>query len=519
MRRAVIVTTLIAFAMLVTVWFLRQSLVQGELREAVETRVSAMLGERVSIGHLGISFVPRLGVTGTGVRVGDERTQAPGVTIERIRILPRVRSLLSSSAVIEQVLLDGFVVSVLHGHDGWHLPATVPSPGASGDGAFVIERVRLAGACVRVFDRADDGGIHERSSIDGLNADVMVDGGALRLSSITGRIGGAAIRGSARVHRGYARLELAADRIADDDLPEFLQLLGAGRPEFLHLTEPGSLSATLDVNRSTSHLSGKGMLQAPQVRLDPLRMQGFAAPFVIDGSRLTFDPATFAVYEGAHTGTVNVALDAVPPEWTTDSHVNGVDAGAFLKALTGRDQRLDGRASLDGVLRGRVGEPLAQTVRGRARIAVAGGVIREFPLIAYINRALRLAEHEGNDTRFERLSATLSIASGAAVTDDLVLLATHVRVTAAGRIGADRSLALHGTAAISPARSAAAIASIHELSGLRNARGELEIPLTISGTLDAPAFNLDVGSVIRKGLADELRRQLRRIIREPPSAV
>jgi len=39
--------------------------------------------------------------------------------------------------------------------------------------------------------------------------------------------------------------------------------------------------------------------------------------------------------------------------------------------------------------------------------------------------------------------------------------------------------------------------------------------LTISGTLDAPAFNLDVGSVIRKGLADELRRRLRRIIRQP----
>jgi hypothetical protein len=51
------------------------------------------------------------------------------------------------------------------------------------------------------------------------------------------------------------------------------------------------------------------------------------------------------------------------------------------------------------------------------------------------------------------------------------------------------------------------------LSGLRNSRGELEIPLTISGTLDAPSFGLDVKAAIGKGIKDELMRRLRGIIK------
>jgi hypothetical protein len=190
-----------------------------------------------------------------------------------------------------------------------------------------------------------------------------------------------------------------------------------------------------------------------------------------------------------------------------------MDVARFLDALNQGDQRLDGTATVTATLQGQVGASLVESVRGAMRVEVTDGVIREFPLLAYVNTALRLAEQEGRDTRFNRLTATLAIASGAATTDDLVLQAAHLRVEAAGRIGADRSLSLRGTAVLSPERSAEAIRSVRELSGLRNRRGEVEIPLTISGTLDDPGFTLDVEAVLKKGIADELRRRLRRIIK------
>ena len=164
-------------------------------------------------------------------------------------------------------------------------------------------------------------------------------------------------------------------------------------------------------------------------------------------------------------------------------------------------------------------------LEGRMTVNVANGVIREFPLLSAINRALRLAEGDARDTRFERLSATLAFAGnvvrpsadalgpGHATTDDLVMLAREVRVEAAGRIGFDRSLDLAGVAVLSPERTASAIRSVRELSGLRNDRGELELPLTITGTLDNPTFGIDLKAIIARSIKEELRRGIRKLFR------
>jgi len=140
-------------------------------------------------------------------------------------------------------------------------------------------------------------------------------------------------------------------------------------------------------------------------------------------------------------------------------------------------------------------------------------VLHDFPLLTTVNRALRLADAESNDTRFEQLSATLAIARGVAATDDLVMTAGHLRVEVAGRIGFDRALDLRGRALVSADRVAEGVASVRELARARNARGEIEVPLTIAGTLDAPRFGLDMEAAIRQGVRDELMRRLRRIIR------
>ena len=512
MRKLLILAVAVVAILLIAGMLVRRSLMQGELREAVEARLSATLGQPVSIERLDVSIFPRVALAGTEVRIGTVDDAAPAVAVDRVRILPRTTSLFSGDVIIEEVQLDGFVASILHDESGWHLPAVAPAPTPGSDGGVVIERVRLANARIRVFDR-ESGEIRERASIDDIDTDVVIDGADLRLAPITGRIGDAPISAEARVDVKAVQLELVAEEISHEDLPVFLRLLGSERPDFLRLSKPAAVSATLRIDRSSSRLTGKGKLSAPGVELSPLHVERFDAPFTVDGPQLEFDPATFALYGGTHQGSIRVSLVASPPGWTADSRLRGVDASAFLSALNGGDQRIDGTAAIDGTLQGSVGDALATGAHGRARIELTNGTIRDFPLLEFINRSLRLAEQSGSDTRFERLSATLSIARGVATTNDLVLQASHIRVEAAGRIGVDRSLALHGTAAVSPERSSAAIASIHELKGLRNKRGEVEIPLTIAGTLDDPSFGLDVEAAIKKGIADELRRQIRRIIR------
>jgi AsmA protein len=345
---------------------------------------------------------------------------------------------------------------------------------------------------------------------------MLIEQGGLRLAPLAGRVGSAAIEGEARVDSGSVRLAFDAPAIADGDLPALLGLLGAARPALLRLDQPAAASADVTIDRAASRLSGSGTLRVPAMALDPLRVQRLEAPFTIDGSRLAFTPTTFTINGGAHRGRVLLAFDAGPPRWSADSRVQRLDFGALLDSLAGEDAKIDGTGDLDADLRGRLVESFVSGIEGRARLVVSGGVLHDFPLVATINRALRLAEAGGSDTRFDRLSASLAIAGASAATDDLLMEAGHLRVELAGRIGFNRALALRGRAVVSKARAAEAVRSVRELARLRNSEGEVELPLTIGGTFDAPQFGLDLETAIKQGVRDELERRLRRLFRRQP---
>jgi uncharacterized protein YhdP len=473
-----------------------------------------VLGQPVTIGDIRVSVLPIPALVGGNIRVGTGRADAPALAIERIRFVPRLRSLLSRPIVIEEIRLEGLLVAVLRDRAGrWLLPAVLPAPTRDSGQPIVIERVTLERGRVRVFDR-EGGGLAEAASIDDVSAVVATGPDGMTLSPIRGRIGGAALSGNARLDPGAVRMDFGLDAIADADLTPLLRLAGTERPGFLRLTKPAAASLSTRIDRSSAQLSGAGSIRAPEVGMDSLRLDRFEAPVAIKGTRLTLAPTTFALYGGEHRGTIVLDLSQSPVRWTLDSRVQSVDVGDFLAALTSRDQRLDGTGDLSADLRGLVGEPLDRTVQGRAAVTVTDGVVRQFALLAAINRALRLAEGEGADTRFQRLSATLSIADGYATTRDLVMVASDVRVEAAGRIGFDRSLDLTGQAVLSPERTASAVRSVKELAALRNAAGELELPLRITGTADDPAIAVDLVAAAGRSLAEELRRRLRGIIRK-----
>lgn len=488
------------------------------VRRGAQTRLSMMLGQPVSIGSLHISLFPSPALAGAEIRVGDER-QAPDVALERIRIVPRLGSLFRSAYVIREVTLEGLTVWVVReGQGRWKFPPVMPVPGGNEAGGIVIERVTLRGGRVRVGDFSDrDKKLHETSSIDDIDGEAVSEGSGLRISPIRGRVGGAAITGEAVLDAQAARLDFTMAGIKDGDLGAVLGLAAADPPASLRLTRPATASISMRIDRRKLSLSGSGSVRAPEVTVETIRLHGLEAPIKTDGVRLTFEPTTFTLYGGTHRGSVTIDLSKTPARWSLAGRVSKVDAGDFMKDFTGHDQRLDGTVSAVPALDGRVGEPIPGSLGGRMQVDVVNGVIREFPLLATINRALRLAEGDGRDTRFERLSATLMFEAGRGytATRDLVVQARDVRVEAAGRIGFDRALDLAGQAVLSPEKSASAIRSVRELSGLRNARGELELPLTITGSVDAPSIQIDLKTIVGRSIQDELRRRIEGLIRIP----
>jgi len=511
-HRRLLILAGLASILLIAAFFIVRSILDPELiRPAAESRLSAMLGQPVSIGSMRLTVWPVPALLGSGIQIGAER-DSPDLALQRIRIVPRVGSLFRGPYVIREVVLEGLTARVVREPAGrWRFPAVIPAPGADSARQVIIERVRLTGGRVRVFLSSRDG-MRETSTIDDIEGEAVTETVGLRISPVRGRVGRAPIAGQAVLDSRTARIDFTMDAIQQGDLGAVLGLSGADPPESVALTKPAKASMSIGIDRHSLRLNGTGSLRAPEISIESVRLQGVEAPIRTDGVLLVFEPTTFAMYGGTHRGKVTIDLSKAPARWALDGRTTGVDVSGFLRDFTGRD-RLAGTASAASTLRGTVGEPIPRTLEGRLQLDVVDGVIHGFPLLAAINRALRLAEGDSRDTRFDRLAATFAFEGSHATTRDLVLNAREVRIEAAGRIGYDRSLDLAGNAIVSPEKTAAAIRSVRELSGLRNDRGELELPLTIRGTLDDPSFGIDLEAAVGRTLKEELRRRLRDWIR------
>src|SRR5688500_8924579 len=500
-------------AALVVLLAIRGSLIADFMREIAESRLSTALGQPVAIGRLGFSLTPRPAFPGSDIRVGDAAQQAPSVGIDRVEVFPMLRSFLQGPIHVTEVSLDGFTVSILRDAGGrWRAPAVFPAPTRGAGGGIGIERVRVAGGRLLIFDVSTNGTLRELSPIDDMRTHLLVGLGGLRLASLTGRVGDAAISGEAQTDPQSVQLDFSAPAIRDADLPALFGLLAASRPAVLRVDEPAAASVSVRIDRATSRLRGSGTLRAHALTVEPLRLQQLNAPFVVEGTQLTFAETTFAISGGSHEGRFTLMLGDAPA-WSMDGRLRDIDMGALLDTIAGRDAKLEGRGRIDAALKGRFEPGFLTRMNGDVRLLVSNGVLQDFPLLATVNRALRLSEGDGQDTRFESLSASLAIAAGTAATDDLVIQAGHLRAVLSGEIGFDRSVNLRGRAIVSAERVAAAVDSVHELARIRKASGEVVVPLTITGSLDAPKFDIDMASLIREGVVDELKRRLRRLIK------
>ena len=481
------------------------------LRAAAESRLSAMLGQPVKIGEIGISLFP-VAASGTRITIGSSSEPAD-LALERIRIIPRVGSLFRGPYVIREVTLDGLDVRIARESTGrWRFPSVVPVSGGGEGSGVTIERVRLRRGRVRIVAVDARNVVRETSTIDGIEGESVADATSLRIAPLTGRVGTSQVSGSASVNGREAVLDFAMPSIAPNDLPAVMALSAGEAPDVVRLTKPAAVKMSVRINRTNGRLTGSGSLGAPQVGFYSLQLTNLESPISTNGAQITFQPATFSMYRGTHHGKMVIDLSRTPAQWRAESSVKDIDVSDFLAALTGSEQRLDGTASATSLLHAPVGAPMPRGLVGRLELRVTNGVVREFPMLAAINRALRLAEGSGRDTQFERLSGTFVLnGSDAATTDDLLMMARDMRVRAAGRIGFERWLDLDGLAMFSPERTAEAIRSVRELSALRNEQGELELPIHIGGTLDAPAFNIDLQAALTRSIKDELQRRLRRL--------
>ena len=162
MRRRLFILAALLLAAGVGAWLVvRSTLNPDVIRRAAESRLSAALGQPVSIGGVRVSVFPVPAVIGSDIAIGSQRktpdpryhVEPPDLELQRIRIVPRIRSLFRGPYVIRDATLEGLTVRIVRELGRWTFPAVVPAPGGDEASGLIVERVRVTGGRVRVLER------------------------------------------------------------------------------------------------------------------------------------------------------------------------------------------------------------------------------------------------------------------------------------------------------------------------------------------------------------------------------
>lgn len=497
----------------------RQALDPASLRAMAESRLSAALGRRVTIGKMDVALFPSPAVTGGDIRVGDAgQAAAPSIGLQSLRIVPKLSSVFSKPIVVDEVDIGGLSLTVRRDKDGrWVLPVPTGSAPADASGASGVDaasavnvgRARLSDGSITIVDDASAGRPARSASIRQIAATMRLEGGTAHLDALTASLGGSTIAGRGTASRSGLRFALEWRALEPAAVPEVFALLGMESPAGLSIA--GDRPLTLDIAvdaQGTVDVTGR--LAASSVRFGTFALAGLESPLRFAANRLTLDPLTFTAYGGQQRGSLSADLIATPAAWTVRSAIDRVDVNQLLSANTSAKDKLSGTGRLKVDLRGATATPIERTVTGTIEAAVTNGVIRNFPLLASLNSALKLTGASDKDLGFESLTGSLHVADARATTNDLVARSGDLTLRAAGTMGFDQSLDLRGTATFTRAKSDDLVRQLKHLGGLRNPQGEIEVPLGVTGTATTPVFSIDASRMLGRAAEKEVKRQLNR---------
>jgi AsmA protein len=255
-------------------------------------------------------------------------------------------------------------------------------------------------------------------------------------------------------------------------------------------------------------VTGKAAIE--QVKFGTLAFEGVQAPFQLKGGVFTLDPLTFMTYSAKQQGTVSVDLNQPTPVYSIRTSVQGLDVDQALSANTTMKNFLAGKARMTGNVRGNgnTAAALKRSLTGTVQFELKDGVVRNFPLLAEINRALGVTGGTDRDTRFQSLSGTATLGGGRARTNDLTLRAGQLTLTGKGTLGFDQRVDLHMTARASPEMSNQLTQRVGLLKQLSNDRGQVSFPVIVTGTTTAPRISVDLGSIAKKELEGKVEKGL-----------
>lgn len=280
----------------------------------------------------------------------------------------------------------------------------------------------------------------------------------------------------------------------------------------LELADVKDLGLTVALGNSSIHVKGVVLGGHAKVNADASSINSDDVPLAlplkkavevkdlqltadVQGHDARLSNLSFQVFNGQIKSQGTATMGAKPLPFTGKVSVQGLQLGPALEAVSTGKVTVSGTADTNLAIQGRgfTKEDLRRALEGTGHLEIKDGKIEGINLLQEalaLLQAVGVSQDNLKATVFSIIESDFSIQQGLLRVQRLVADSHDYQTTAMGTVGFDKTLNLKATMNLSEALSRK-IGGAAPAARLAFAKGRLAIPMTITGTAQAPSFTLD----------------------------
>jgi AsmA protein len=274
----------------------------------------------------------------------------------------------------------------------------------------------------------------------------------------------------------------------------------------------GSISADLTAVGTINSPQIQGTLSASKIQAQDIVLTNVHANTRMKNGVVDLSPVTAGIFGGQEAGDITIDTKAAHPQCSVKTKFSGVDTNALLSAVSSVKDKLYGSLAADANLTFAIdaGANVARTLNGVLNFNVTNGQLKGVNILGELSRIGKFlnaapAQSSGSDTPLKKFSGTLNFVNGVANTNNLVAAIPEGSLAANGSLNlSTEGIDMHMNAVL--ADSASKTVGGTGVGGilntvLANNKGELVIPVLVTGSMAHPTFTPDVQALAKMKLS------------------
>lgn len=335
------------------------------------------------------------------------------------------------------------------------------------------------------------------------SANAQFSQNSIAISGLSASIGATGLQGNLSAKNFAApdvQFALSSDKIDTAELESLTAPQQPAHPAAAHTTKPNQPSLI-------DSMTGSGTLTAGTIRAQDIVLTNVHANCKLNRGLITLSPLSAGIFGGTENGTLTLDVRPANPLCSVNAKFAGVDTNALLSAVSSAKNTLYGSLAADTNLRFALvsSNELPQTLNGTVGFNVTNGQLKNVNILnelSKVGKFLGSAPGQGgSETALKKFSGTLNIVNGVASTNNMTAVLDAGSLAANGTMNlVNQGLDLHMTAALASGASHAVGGT--QVGGflntaLANNKGELVIPVIVTGTMAHPTFTPDAAAMAK----------------------